>query len=139
MKKIPFIDIHTHISGQERDTVTVKNIFPGEAIPAFTGKDFFSAGLHPWYIMSQKENNELLQIMEDALELDHVIFVGECGLDKYVKNDFDEQIRVFEAQVLMSEEFQKPLILHCVRAYYEIIQIHNQPLFMVNLIVHRLK
>jgi TatD DNase family protein len=126
MRNIPFIDIHTHTSAEEWDTVTVRNIFPGEAIPAFRGKDFFSVGLHPWYIKSPKENNELLQIMEEALDFEHVIFAGEAGLDKYVNNDYEEQLRVFEAQAFIAEEFQKPLIIHCVRAYYDLIGIHNK-------------
>ena len=67
-----------------------------------------------------------MQIMEDALELDHVIFVGESGLDKSVQNDFDEQVRIFKAQAFMAEEYQKPLIIHCVRAYYEILGIHKK-------------
>ena len=63
--------------------------------------------------------------MEDALEFDHVIFIGECGLDKRVDKDFEEQMRVFKAQVFMAEEVQKPLIIHCVKAYNEIIEVYK--------------
>jgi TatD DNase family protein len=123
---IPYIDIHTYLRRKEELTVTVRNIFPGEKIPAFTGRNFFSAGLHPWKIESKRENNHLLEMLEDALEFDHVIFVGECGLDKRAKTDFDEQLRVFKAQVFMSEEYQKPMIIHCAKAYNEIIEIHKE-------------
>jgi len=126
MNTVPFIDIHTHLSRQEWDIVTVRNIYPGEAIPAFTGKDFFSVGLHPWKINFRDENNDSLVMMEDALEFDHVIFVGECGLDKRTETDFDEQMRVFEAQAIMAEEYKKPLIIHCVKAYNEIIEMHKK-------------
>ena len=126
MNTVPFIDIHTHLSHQEWDTVTVRNIYPGGAIPEFTGKDFFSVGLHPWEIKSCDENNESLVMMEDALEFDHVIFVGECGLDKRTETDFDEQMRVFEAQAIMAEEYKKPLIIHCVKAYNEIIEMNKK-------------
>jgi TatD DNase family protein len=126
MNTIPFIDIHTHLLRQEWDIVTVRNIYPGGAIPAFTGKDFFSVGLHPWEIRSRNENNELLVMMEDALEIDHVIFIGECGLDKRVETDFDEQLRVFEAQAFIAEEYKKPLIIHCVKAYYEVIAMYKK-------------
>ena len=122
---IPYIDIHTHQSRQNEDAVTVQNLFPGGNIPSFNGRNFFSVGLHPWEIKSETENNERLVMMEDALELDHVIFVGECGLDKRTDTDFNEQLRVFRAQVFMAEEYQKPLIIHCVKAYNEIIEIHK--------------
>ena len=126
MKAVPYIDIHTHSSRGEKDTVRVKNIFPGEKFAAFTGRNFYSAGLHPWYIRSEKENNEALQLVEQALEFDHVIFVGEAGLDKRVKNDFAEQERVFEAQAFMAEEYRLPLVVHCVKAYNEVLELRKK-------------
>lgn len=126
MNPLPFIDVHTHLSRQERETVTVQNIFPGEGFAAFAGRNFYSVGLHPWHIKTPEENNEWLLQVEDAVEFDHVIFIGECGLDKKVENDFNEQQRVFEAQAFMSEEVKKPLIIHCVKAYNEIIRIHKK-------------
>ncbi len=126
MNSLPFIDIHTHLNRTEQETVTVQNIFPGEGFAAFSGRNFYSVGLHPWYIKTPEENNEWLLQMEDALEFDHIIFIGECGLDKKVNNDFNEQLRVFEAQSFMSEEMKKPLVIHCVKAYNEVIQMYKK-------------
>jgi len=126
MNPLPFIDIHTHLYRVERETVTVLNIFPGEGFAAFTGRNFYSVGLHPWHIKTPEEKNEWLLQVEDAVDFDHVIFIGECGLDKKVENDFNEQLRIFEAQAFMSEEVNKPLIIHCVKAYNEIIQMHEK-------------
>jgi TatD DNase family protein len=123
---IPFIDIHTHNRVTQDNTVTVGNLFPGDAIPVFTGKNFYSVGLHPWKIKSKKEDNESMLIMEDALDFDHVIFVGECGLDKLAETGFDEQIRAFTAQAFMAEEYKKPLIIHCVKAWNEIMELHKK-------------
>lgn len=122
---VPYIDIHTHDPRREPATVTVRNIFPGERIHTFTGQNFLSVGLHPWKITSKEHDNDLLVMMEDALNFDHLIFVGECGLDKRVKTDLEEQLRVFKAQVFMAEEFQKPLIIHCVKAWNEVVEIYK--------------
>lgn len=65
-------------------------------------------------------------MLEEALEFDHVCFVGECGLDKKVAVDFEEQIRVFRAQVFIAEEFKRPVIIHCVKAYNEIFVLHRK-------------
>ncbi len=129
MISLPFIDVHTHHPPINKDTVRVINLYPGDVIPAFNGKNFYSMGLHPWKIKSEKENNSSLRMLKEAMEFDHVIFAGECGLDKNTATDFEEQKRVFIAQALMAEEFQKPLIIHCVRAYNEIIEMNksNQP------------
>ena len=126
MNTLPYIDLHTHLYRPERETITVQNIFPGEGFGAFTGRNFYSVGLHPWHIKTPEENNELLLQVEDAVEFDHVIFIGECGLDKKVENDFNEQLRIFEAQAFMSEEVKKPLIIHCIKSYNEVIQMHKK-------------
>jgi TatD DNase family protein len=126
MNSIPYIDIHTHLSLPEKEIITVQNINPGEKFAEFSGLNFFSVGLHPWYLQSFEENNGLLALVEEAVELDHVIFVGEAGLDKRCTTDFEEQKRVFEAQVIIAEENRMPLIIHCVRAYNEILEIHKK-------------
>lgn len=127
MNLTPFVDIHTHPLRTKGDIITVQNLFPGEGFAAFGGRNFYSVGLHPWHIkLEEEENNKLLEMVEDALEFDHVIFVGECGLDKLAETDFQEQKRVFKAQAFIAEEFEYPLIIHCVKAYNEIVEIHNQ-------------
>jgi TatD DNase family protein len=63
-------------------------------------------------------------MVKETLENDHVCFVGECGLDKLAKTNFDEQIRVFMAHVVLAEEWKRPVIIHCVRAYNEILELH---------------
>ncbi len=126
MKSIPFIDLHTHSDQPEKGLVTVKNIFPGEGFAAFSGRNFYSMGLHPWHIRSEDENNEMLRMVEDAMDFDHVCFIGECGLDKITSTDFEEQKRVFRAQIIMAEEFKRPLVVHCVKAYNEILEFRKE-------------
>lgn len=126
MIPLPFIDIHTHKKNSDKDCVTVFNFEPGDSIPVFSGKNFYSTGLHPWEIGTEKEDNERMLVMEDALEFDHVIFVGECGLDKLAETNFEEQKRAFSAQAFMAEEFQKPLIIHCVKAWNEVVELHKK-------------
>lgn len=123
---LPFIDVHSHRIQEEDGTVRVQNLVPGDVIPAFSGRNFFSVGLHPWKIKTKEENNRALLMMEDALELDHVIFVGECGLDKLVEPGLDEQMRIFEAQAFMAEEYQKPLVIHCVKAMNEVMECYKK-------------
>lgn len=126
MKTVPFIDIHTHPDRIESETIVVQNIYPGVGFAAFTGRNFYSVGLHPWHLKSPEENNKMLQMVEEAMEFDHVCFVGECGLDKKVEIDFEEQKRVFMAHAFIAEEFKRPLIIHCVKAYNEILEMHQK-------------
>ncbi|MCD6354732.1 MAG: TatD family hydrolase [Prolixibacteraceae bacterium] len=126
MHSFPFIDIHSHSPSDDKTTVYVQNIFPGDNFGAFNGRNFYSVGLHPWFIKSKEENNKSLSMVEEALSVDHVIFAGECGLDKIAKTDFPEQVRVFKAQAFIAEEFNTPLLIHCVKAYSEMLEIYKQ-------------
>ncbi len=126
MNPVPFIDVHTHPNRVESETIIVQNIYPGDSFAAFTGRNFYSVGLHPWHLKTVNENNEMLQQVEEALEFEHVCFVGECGLDKKVATDFEEQKRVFRAHAIIAEEFKRPLIIHCVKAYNEIFEFHQK-------------
>jgi TatD DNase family protein len=126
MNTIPFIDIHTHLNRIESETIIVQNICPGDGFAAFSGRNFYSVGLHPWHLKTPDENNEMMKMVEDALEFDHVCFVGECGLDKKIDIDFEEQKRVFRVQSFIAEEFKRPLIIHCVKAYNEVLEMLQQ-------------
>lgn len=126
MKPIPFIDIHTHPNRIESETIIVQNIYPGDGFAAFSGRNFYSVGLHPWHLKTPEENNEMMQLVEEALDFDHVCFIGECGLDKKIDADFEEQKRVFMAHAFIAEEFKRPLIIHCVKAYNEVLEIHKR-------------
>lgn len=56
--------------------------------------------------------------------------LGECGLDKGPKapsDTFTDQIEAFEAQLQLAQELQRPVSIHCVKAYS---QIHSS---LVNL------
>lgn len=136
MNAIPYVDIHTHPYHKEEDTITVQNIYPGEGFAAFSGRNFYSVGLHPWHIGTKEANNEALQIVENALEFDHVIFVGEAGLDKMIDKDFSEQMRVFEAQAVIAEEYEYPLIIHCVKAMNEVIELRKKMNPVMPWIIH---
>lgn len=126
MQPVPFVDIHTHPNRNEPDTIVVQNISPGEPVAKFSGRNFYSVGLHPWHIKTEEVNDVLISMVKETLENDHVCFIGECGLDKLAKTNFEEQIRVFRAQVVLAEEWKRPVIIHCVRAYNEILELHTK-------------
>jgi TatD DNase family protein len=136
MNPVPFIDIHTHTNHIESETIIVQNIFPGESFESFTGRNFYSVGLHPWHLKTPEEKSELMLMVADALEFEHVCFVGECGLDKKVSVNFEEQIRVFKTHAFIAEEFKRPLIIHCVKAYNEVFEIHKRLLPEMPWIMH---
>ena len=84
---------------------------------------FFSAGIHPWDAGNLR--SVWLDNLKTLLNFDQVIAVGECGLDKNSPVAIEKQLEVFEMQIKLSETLNKPLIIHCVGCYNELINLHR--------------
>lgn len=92
-----------------------------------------SVGLHPWYLQSHVSDFMELQ---KAASLPNVLAIGECGLDKVCNTDWNLQLSVFVQHIVLANELQKPLILHCVRAYDEVLQLLENKKVSVPVIFH---
>jgi TatD DNase family protein len=113
------IDIHTH-HVKEDGNVQVLNVF-AQDLPLVEPDYFFSAGLHPWHI--EKVNpEECIQKIDRAATQKNMLAIGECGLDRSIKVDFAIQEQCFKQQILIAEKHDKPLIIHCVRAYSDLLK-----------------
>lgn len=84
-----------------------------------------SVGIHPWYASIHELDGQLARL-EKVVALPQVICIGECGLDRLRGPELHEQARVFEAQVHLAEQARKPLVIHCVRAHQEILQLFRR-------------
>ena len=113
-----FFDVHTHNKSSSDEVFSIENKYPNAT--GFSKP--FSIGVHPWFI--NKENLEKeLRILEENLQNKNCFAIGECGLDKITETDFELQKEVFKSQIQLSEKYKKPLIIHCVKAYQEIIAL----------------
>ena len=52
--------------------------------------------------------------------------IGECGIDRVCDSDIEIQKYVFIKQIELSEQYHKPLIIHAVRSYPDIIAIRKK-------------
>jgi TatD DNase family protein len=85
-----------------------------------------SFGLHPWWVerLSHAEIDSALNELEKRMSEAQAI--GETGLDFYSKRDparFAEQERVFRAHLRLAKKYQKPVVLHVVKAHERAIKI----------------
>ena len=117
-----FIDIHTHNSTVQEDVIKIVNLFP-EAQDLSDIQHYASVGLHPWYI--KKDFNAQLLLLDNlALNL-NIIAIGEAGLDLTIDIDSELQNAIFLAQAAIAETLAKPMIIHAVRTYYDIIAVRK--------------
>ena len=124
-------NLHTHSASGNPGVFEVVNRYPYEAIDV----PYYSTGIHPWYIDVDR-TEEHLAIIETRLQRPDCLALGECGLDKRIEIPLNIQIEVFEKQLLLAKLYQKPVILHLVAAFQEVIEITNRIQPGVPMIVH---
>lgn len=134
--KFPFINIHTH-QPCAHDAICIRNMFIRD-FQKNKHKDsgFFSAGIHPWYINSKETLVEQLALLVDAISHPDCLAVGEAGLDKLTETRWALQEKAFIEQIRISEKSGKPMIIHCVKAWDEILKLRKQEKSTCPWIIH---
>lgn len=84
----------------------------------------YSIGIHPQDI----DLNHLEQQFSwmKSIMFQNCFAIGECGLDSLVSMDQKIQEEVFLRQIRIANEVKKPMIIHCVRKFYEIISFKKK-------------
>ncbi|MBS2098803.1 TatD family hydrolase [Carboxylicivirga linearis] len=116
-----FIDFHTHHIHSDPEITSIYNV-PLEELNTSQSNQNISIGIHPWEISNI--NNQFNSIKQ-KLSQSTVLALGECGLDKIKGPDLQTQIDVFKEHTSLSEQHKKPLIIHCVKSYSEIIKLRK--------------
>lgn len=124
----PEIDIHCHQfkPGQQLQVISIDigQLQTNQNPPLSSRHHFFSLGLHPWFIHLQNAEQALLRL-SNYRQAPKFIAVGECGLDKSIATDLPIQTLVFQRQAELAAQWQKPLIVHCVKAFNELIAVRK--------------
>lgn len=141
----PALDFHTH--RRDPATVAIYNLnseeleqfaaipHPTSSSPGKIGNDLCSAGIHPWDVQPDDLNAQLQQLRQVA-DLPQVALIGECGLDKLKGPALSIQASAFIKQAEIAVQYQKPVVIHCVKAYDELIRIQRDYQFASPMIIH---
>jgi TatD DNase family protein len=127
-----FLNLHTHKFTNQDTILELVNQYPQEfdaTIP------FYSIGIHPWYIDEERLEADL-KMIESKLQEPNCLALGECGLDKRIEIPLELQQMVFERQLLLAQHYKKPVVIHCVAAFQEVIALKKQLKIMVPMIIH---
>lgn len=125
-----FINTHTHAQLYDAK-IEVVNL----PVHAIEKPNYYSYGLHPWYIKKETCFEELEKLQNLVYEK-RCLAVGECGLDKLSTVDFALQQEIFIEQVKIANDVKKPLIIHCVKAFNELINCLNHNDNKVPVVIH---
>lgn len=137
-------DGHCHLAALTADLADIPR-----AVAAITPTDFESLagyrqqkpqtkigfGLHPWFVNKYPDLATLEKLLREQIECLQPDFIGECGLD-LLKSDFEYQQAVFELHLRLASEYQLPVVIHCVRAYNQLLMLLAKAQLRVPLLVH---
>jgi TatD DNase family protein len=125
-RKDDFIDIHVH------DGVTGPGIFLLESLMAHENKVpedvpgvSFTYGIHPWFL-NDSNYNEQIAAVEKTISNPDIIAVGEAGFDRLRGPSTELQQRAFMEQAAIAETNRKPVVIHCVRAWDELLPMYKK-------------
>lgn len=129
-----YCDIHTHKTepGPGHLAIVNKMIDASRSL-CFLPGFYYSYGIHPWYIGNREMQFALLT---EALLHPSVVALGEAGLDKNAEAPMELQVEVFTEQAALAEEIGKPVIIHCVKAWDELLAVKKSVNPKQNWILH---
>ena len=98
-----YIDFHTHHPSRQGETVIQDGVH--------------TWGIHPW-------KASLPHTFPSSA--DHLMAIGECGLDVYAQASMKQQMQVFVEQLRLAQEWHLPVILHCVKCLDSLLALHKE-------------
>ena len=79
-------------------------------------------GIHPESV--EEYTQEDLDFIEEHINDEKIVAIGEIGLDYYwVKDNKEKQKELFEAQLKLAEKLNKPVVIHSREATQDTIEI----------------
>lgn len=152
-----FLDFHTHFSNVDELNRLFSDKKAGEKviynwimnesgeihelknlIEAYSDEKF-SVGIHPWYINSnafQQNMDDLHLLLSNDMYSKSIVMIGECGLDSIRGAEIELQEKVFTAQLELALHYQKPLVLHVVKAFDSIIRLSKNHTSQIPICIH---
>ncbi|RYD80145.1 MAG: hydrolase TatD [Sphingobacteriales bacterium] len=131
-----YLDIHTHRPILKQNvkqilslSLTDDNLYP------LTCSTPVSVGLHPWFARFDKLEIQMENLKTKARQ-QNVEMIGECGIDKLRGENLSNQVIILERQIALAEDLKKPIILHCVKGFAELIEIKERLKVSVPMIIH---
>lgn len=123
MMMMDFFDIHTHQPDCNFNQAIAS--FSVGTEPMDDRVVHASVGIHPWHL-TEADAKDRLQTLEEALKQERVVALGEAGLDRLRGCSLDVQRAVFRQEIMLAEEYRLPMVIHCVRAFNELLQLKKE-------------
>ena len=114
------INFHTH-TVSSNNGISVQSLKSTE-LSKLKENGLFTIGVHPW----ESDRDDVDSVLNEIINLTsrpEVIGIGEIGLDRLQGASLEKQIEVFVKQICIVDQIKMPLIIHCVKAWAELLEI----------------
>ncbi|GGH14998.1 TatD family hydrolase [Pedobacter zeae] len=131
-----FLDIHTHKTAVQKGVTSIQSLsLTNDIFLAMPKTKPISVGLHPWFAQIDQLDFQMKYLTVVANQ-NNVKLIGECGLDRLRGENLENQVIILEKQLELAEKIRKPLILHCVKCFSELIAVKERLKVKVPMIIH---
>lgn len=131
MHTCPYINIHTH--RPRAGEWAISNLYNHFELVSAPGN--YSIGIHPGYIQEDDPDTQCM-LLKKYIKHTNVLAIGECGLDKLSATNLSLQEKIFRIQLQWANDIHKPIIIHCVKAFDEVLSILSDMRVTVPVIFH---
>jgi TatD DNase family protein len=120
-----YIDIHNHGAKPGIGFFQIENLMVHEnRAPHNESGLAYSMGIHPWFLTAENYQEQISIVRQYAYNK-NIMALGEAGFDKLKGPSLDIQKIAFEEQVRLADKVSKPLFIHCVRSWDELLSEHK--------------
>lgn len=121
-----YIDIHIHDGSPSPGIFLLQSLMAHEnKMPETSPGIAYTIGIHPWFLTDDNLNDQFSSV-KNLAQNPAIIAIGEAGFDRLKGPSAEIQKKAFEEQIRLSEEICKPVIIHCVRAWDELLEVHKK-------------
>jgi TatD DNase family protein len=131
-----YIDIHVHDGSPASGVFILESLMAHEEkLPVAIAGVAYTYGIHPWFL-NEENHKQLLIAVANSVSNPEIIAIGEAGFDRLRGSSMLIQRTAFEEQIAISEETEKPVVIHCVRAWDELLSAKKKLKPRMSWLVH---
>jgi TatD DNase family protein len=117
------LNFHAHQQVPAENEIVIQSLFlQNDLITTHSDRIFFTAGLHPWHA-DQLSESKIINRLEELIQNESIIAIGETGLDKLKGPDWKTQKKIFQIHIEIANKYNLPLIVHSVKAHNEVLKL----------------
>jgi TatD DNase family protein len=121
-----YIDIHVHGGRSASGLFILETLMAHEErTPEHIAGVAYTYGIHPWFL-NEYNHKQLIVSVENTVSHPDIVALGEAGFDRLRGPSMELQRITMEEQIAISEEIKKPVVIHCVRAWDELLSVQKK-------------